>query len=419
MSIAQQSIRAPRFGPAPTVGCGTDRRRSTPLSGASARAVELLSALEGGAISLSLPGRPSRLLGHGEEVAEWRIHDDAALVRILGAGDIAFGETFVDGLWDSDDPVALIGLLSRNRAVLKRAIYGRPMALVRHWLHHRLRANSRRGARRNIAAHYDLGNAFYASWLDRTMTYSSALFEQPSESLADAQLRKYRRILHCLQPRPGQTILEIGCGWGGFAEVAAAEFGCRVLGLTLSREQLDYARRRARRAGVADLAQFELCDYRAARGSFDHIVSVEMFEAVGERYWPVWFGQLGRLLKPGGKALVQSITIADALFPAYRRGTDFIQRYIFPGGMLPSAQAFRRSANRAGFAVADDFAFGPHYANTLARWRRAFDDHPEAHEQRGFDVRFRRLWHFYLAYCEAGFRTGDLDVHQFELRRAT
>ena len=419
MSIAQQSIRAPRFGPALGDSRDADRRRSPQPPGAASRAVELLSALEGGSISLSLPGRPSRLLGQGDEVAEWRIHDDAVFARILGAGDIAFGETFVDGLWDSDDPAALIGLLARNRARLRRVIYGRPMALVWHWLRHRLRANSRRGAKRNIAAHYDLGNAFYASWLDRTMTYSSALFERPSESLADAQMRKYRRILHRLQPSPGQTILEIGCGWGGFAELAATELGCRVRGLTLSREQLDYARRRARCAGVADLVQFDLCDYRAARGRFDHIVSVEMFEAVGERYWPAWFSQLGRLLEPGGKALVQSITIADALFPAYRRGTDFIQRYIFPGGMLPSASAFRRAADQAGFAVADDFAFGPHYATTLARWRQAFADHPEAHEQRGFDVRFQRMWHFYLAYCEAGFRTGDLDVHQFELRRAT
>ncbi|MCB1888208.1 MAG: class I SAM-dependent methyltransferase [Rhodocyclaceae bacterium] len=387
-------------------------RRATRL------AVDLLGHLEGGAVRLSLPGHAPMVLGHGDLRADWTVHDERVFERIFACGDIAMGESFMEGEWESDALASLLSLLAANRGVLRRAIHGRPLAMAGHWLRHRLRANTRRGAERNIAAHYDLGNDFYALWLDRSMAYSSALFGGADEGLAAAQQRKFERVLARLDPQPGDTILEIGCGWGGFAELAATTRGCRVMGLTLSREQLDYARRRAQRGGFAHLAEFALCDYRDVRGQYDHIVSIEMVEAVGERFWPQWFEQLAERLKPGGKALVQSITIDERLFDSYRRGTDFIQRYIFPGGMLPSVPRFIAEARDAGLVVRDDFAFGRHYARTLNAWRERFGQHPEALQEKGYDARFQRMWHFYLAYCEAGFESGDLDVHQFELAHA-
>ena len=378
-------------------------------------AIELMSKLRGGAITLHLPGEYPFVVGEGRSVASWHVRDAEVFGRVLSQGDIGLGETFIDGLWDSDNPTALLQLLASNRQSLSRAVYGRPWKVVGHWLRHLGRANTRRGSQRNIAAHYDLGNDFYALWLDRTMSYSSAVFEAPDESLARAQLRKYRRILQRLGARPGQTILEVGCGWGGFAEVAATEYGCRVLAITLSREQLEYARRRALSGGFDDLVDFELCDYRDVRGEYDHIVSIEMIEAVGERFWPTWFSQISDRLRPGGKAIVQAITIDNALFGRYRKGTDFIQQYIFPGGMLPSVGAFRAQASDAGMVICGDKAFGRDYATTLQRWHEAFQSSAEAVRERGFDERFIRMWRFYLSYCEAGFRAGDIDVHQFEL----
>jgi cyclopropane-fatty-acyl-phospholipid synthase len=266
-------------------------------------------------------------------------------------------------------------------------------------------------------AHYDLGNDFYTLWLDPTMSYSSALFSGDAQrSLQAAQLAKYRRILRCLNARPGQRVLEIGCGWGGFAEVAAREAGLDVLGVTLSPAQLEYARQRIAKAGLNEQVRLELCDYRDLSGEkFDHIVSIEMFEAVGERWWPSYFKTLARMLAPEGRAMVQSITIQDELFPRYRRGTDFIQQHVFPGGMLPSPSAFSRQAAKAGLAVRDVFAFGPDYSRTLAEWSTRFEQQWPAIEAQGFDQRFLRLWRFYLGYCQAGFNSGCTDVMQFEL----
>ncbi|MCB1954954.1 MAG: class I SAM-dependent methyltransferase [Rhodocyclaceae bacterium] len=414
MTVLENSLRASALpgsmrGAAPLVG---RLRRSTRL------AVELLDRLEGCAVRLALPGQGPLVLGNGPVQAQWTVRDEAVFERIFACGDIALGETYMDGLWSCDELASLLTLLSANRRVLHRAIHGRRLAMLGHWLRHRLRANSRSGSRRNIEAHYDLGNDFYALWLDRSMSYSSALYAAPDESLAAAQQRKLERVLERLDPKPGETLLEIGCGWGGLAELAATTRGCRVLGLTLSKEQLDYARRRAQRGGFSHLAEFALCDYRDVRGRYDHIVSIEMVEAVGERYWPVWFAQLRERLAPGGRALVQSITIDEGLFETYRRSTDFIQRYIFPGGMLPTPSRFGAEARSAGLDVRDDFAFGPHYARTLQQWRERFDLHPEALREKGYDDRFQRMWRFYLAYCEAGFASGDLDVHQFELGHA-
>lgn len=392
--------------------------REARLPRASRLALEILDRLQGGALAIELPGGSHVRAGRGALVAHLRVRDHAVFDQTLARGDIGFAESWMDGLWDTDDLVGLLTLLSRNREALGAAVYGRVLRLLGHRIAHLLRANTRSGARRNIEAHYDLGNEFYALWLDRTMTYSAAVFDSAGEPLEVAQLRKYRRILTQIGARPDQTVLEIGCGWGGFAEVAATEFGCRVLCLTLSPAQLAFARERAKRGGYAGQVDFELCDYRDVRGQYDHIVSIEMIEAVGERFWPTYFGQLSALLKPGGRCVVQAITIADALFARYRRGTDFIQRHIFPGGMLPSPRVVHRQAARVGLAVTDDFAFGAGYARTLARWHEAFDARAEAVRAQGFDERFMRMWRFYLAYCEAGFNSGDIDVHHYTFEHA-
>lgn len=384
-------------------------------------ALEMLDRIEGGTLALTLPDGTTRCLGHGPQLAHLRVHDLAVFDAALAQGDIGFGEGYMKGAWDcgdGDELAALLGLLAANRKVLHAAIHGRFLRLLGHRLAHLLNANTRAGSRRNIEAHYDLGNAFYTLWLDPTMSYSAALFADGDSStdavrLADAQRRKYRRVLDQLGARPGQTVLEIGCGWGGFAEVAVQEYGCRVVGLTLSPAQLGYARARAAAGGYEAGVDFRLCDYRDLRGRFDHIASIEMIEAVGATYWPVYFDQLARLLAPGGRCVVQAITIADALFARYRRGTDFIQRHIFPGGMLPAPAAIRRHSARAGLTITDDFGFGLHYARTLACWRRSFDAQDEALTRLGFAQRFVRMWRFYLAYCEAGFRSGDLDVRHY------
>ncbi|MCG8546027.1 MAG: cyclopropane-fatty-acyl-phospholipid synthase family protein, partial [Alphaproteobacteria bacterium] len=315
------------------------------------------------------------------------------------------------------DLAALLTLGARNRHLLSGAIAGRWPAAALRRLRHARRANTPKGSRRNVAAHYDLGNGFYRLWLDDGMTYSAALFEDMTEPLGVAQRRKYRRLARCLGLRPGDRMLEIGCGWGEFAEMAAAEFGCRVVGVTLSSEQADFARNRLARAGLTANAEIRMQDYRDIQGTFDKIVSVEMFEAVGERNWPVYFDLLKRRLRPGGRAVLQTITIADSLFDAYRRNPGFIQRYIFPGGMLPSHGAFAAAVSGAGLVVTDSLSFGPSYGETLRRWTRAFQENRPAIERLGFDRRFQRMWHYYLACSEAGFDCGQLDVHQFVLER--
>jgi cyclopropane-fatty-acyl-phospholipid synthase len=386
---------------------------------AARTAIELLRRLQGGVLRLALPGGDQLRFGEGHERAALTVHDSRLFERTLAEGDIGFGESYIDGEWDSDDLAALLTLLAENRDTLDAAIRGQWWPLLRHRLRHWLRSNTRTGSRRNILAHYDLGNDFYALWLDPTMSYSAALFGDSASSggLAAAQRAKYLRLLDRLDARPGQTILEIGCGWGGFAEVAARDYGCRVHGITLSPAQLAYARERAAAGGWADRAEFKLVDYRDLQGRYDHIVSIEMFEAVGERYWPSYFRQLRDRLKPGGRAAIQTITIADERFSAYRRGTDFIQRHVFPGGMLPSPAAFERRAASADFRVADRYAFGLDYARTLALWRESFEAAWPRIARLGFDERFRRLWRFYLAYCEAGFRAGTTDVCHYLLER--
>jgi cyclopropane-fatty-acyl-phospholipid synthase len=397
------------------------RQRATApssLAPATRTAIKLLQNMEGGSLRLLLPDGQTLMLGHGTERATLEVSDERVFQRVLAEGDIGFGESWIDGDWHSDKPAELLTLLAENRGQLARAVHGSWLPLLGHRLRHLLRSNTRAGSKRNILAHYDLGNDFYKLWLDPSMSYSSALFgEQPGMSLEQAQLRKYFRLLEMLDPKPGDTILEVGCGWGGLAEIAVIEFGCKVHGITLSPSQLAWSQARAQQKGFADLAEFSLTDYRDVRGQYDHIVSIEMFEAVGERFWPGYFAQLHNCLKPGGRAAIQSITIANERFEAYRRGTDFIQRHIFPGGMLPSPRVFERRAASADFQVLDRHAFGLDYARTLAEWHCNFDAAWPEIEAGGFDNRFRRLWQFYLAYCEAGFRAGATDVYQFLLEK--
>jgi cyclopropane-fatty-acyl-phospholipid synthase len=347
------------------------------------------------------------------------LEDWAVCGDILRKGDIGFAESYIDGRWSTPDLAALITLAALNHGALEDAVYGSVWGKLLYRLRHLLRANTRAGSRRNVHAHYDLGNDFYAGWLDATMTYSSALFAGDlSQSLEDAQLAKYERILAVLDPQPGQRILEIGCGWGAFAEYAARTRRCQVHGITVSQRQLEYAQARMQRAGVADRVSLEFRDYRDVEGRFDHVVSIEMYEAVGERYWPAYFGAIAQRLAPGGKAVLQAITIADRLFPRYRRGTDFIQQYIFPGGMLASPAEIVRQAQRAGLAVRETFGFGSDYAETLQRWSQRFNAAWPQLQHGAFDARFRRLWNFYLAYCEAGFRAGNTDVLHVEITHA-
>lgn len=370
---------------------------------------KLLENLRGGMLEVRLPAGDSRLFGTGEHGVTLNVHDEAMFSQVLTRGDIGLAEAYLDGHWDSPDITGLLTLLARNRDSLKSAVYGSWRGLLaarwRHWLN----ANSKAGSKRNIMAHYDLGNDFYKLWLDSTMSYSSALYRAvDSGDLAAAQRAKYRRILRRLHADAGQSVLEIGCGWGGFAELAVAD-GLQVTGLTLSPAQLAWAQKRVPQADL------RLQDYRDTREQFDHVVSIEMFEAVGERWWPTYFKTVAKALKPGGRAVIQSITIRDDLFADYRKGTDFIQQYVFPGGMLPSRAAFRAAAARQGLAVHAEYAFGEDYARTLAEWRHAFEVKWPQIAALGFDEHFRRLWRMYLCYCEAGFLAGNIDVVHFEL----
>ena len=370
---------------------------------------ELLENLRGGLLEVRLPGGYCVLFGEGETRATLQVLDEAMFGQILARGDIGLAEAYLDGLWDSPDITGLLTLLASNRDVLKKALYGSWRQLlaarVRHWLNR----NSKAGSKRNIMAHYDLGNAFYSQWLDASMSYSAAIYREVDDgSLEAAQRAKYQRILNCLHAHQGQSVLEIGCGWGGFAELADRA-GLKVTGLTLSPAQLAWAQHRVPQADL------RLQDYRDTREQFDHVVSIEMFEAVGERWWPSYFKTVAQALKPEGRAVIQSITIRDDLFATYRKGTDFIQQYVFPGGMLPSRAAFRSAAARQGLAVRNEYAFGLDYARTLAEWRAAFETRWPEIQKLGFDETFRRLWRMYLCYCEAGFRAGSIDVVQFEL----
>lgn len=362
--------------------------------------------------------------GYGEHVAFGRlpgphatlcIRNAKPVFRILTGGTLGFAQAYIDGDLDSPDIGDVLELALANEEAFGKILSSSVIFGSLARLRHKLRRNSKKGSRRNIAFHYDLGNAFYSQWLDRTMTYSSALYETPGQSLAEAQEAKYARIVRELGIGPDDHVLEIGCGWGGFAEHAIRTTGCRVTGLTLSVEQAKFARERLEKAGLADRVDIRLEDYRDCQGQFDKIVSIEMFEAVGEENWPVYFKAVQERLVPGGKAMIQTITIDESRFEQYRRSADFIQTYIFPGGMLPSVTIFERDTGRAGLQVGDRFRFGRDYDRTLIAWDNAFTHNWSSIEPLGFDRRFYRMWRLYLHYCAVGFRVGRIDVVQFRL----
>jgi len=378
--------------------------------------VALLERIARGTLELTTPeGYQLRFGDGGKPRADLQLNDWSALRRIFRNGDVGLAECYREGLMTSDDLTALIRLGIQNQEVLEQAIHGSRLLTLGYRIRHLLRFNSRRGSARNIGLHYDLGNEFYRLWLDASMSYSSARFDGDlAGDLKIAQQAKYRYMLEFAGAKAGDLVLEIGCGWGGFAEYAAIR-GIRVQGVTVSREQLAYARERLSKAGLASMVELELRDYRDIDGQYDHIVSIEMLEAVGERYWQTYFRKLNALLTTGGSAAIQTIVIDDAHFEQYRSGTDFIQQYIFPGGMLPSPEKLQQLAAAHGFRIERCEFFGRDYAETLRRWRTRFEQNLVAVEQQGFDARFIRLWRLYLAYCEAGFNEGRIDVAQLQL----
>ena len=376
------------------------------------------AGLREGALLVELPDGSTRQLGRGEPAARWILCRESALWRALVHGDIGFAEGWMMGEWDTDDLARLLMFFGRNERPGADVIDGwaalRWLDRARHWM----RRNTREQSRRNIASHYDLGNEFYSAWLDRSMTYSAAMFEHPDEPLEQAQARKYAHLAKLIGLAPGQEVLEIGCGWGGFAEHALS-VGARVHGISLSQAQTAYA---ASRLAAIDPERsshlLEIRDYRDVDRQYDAIASIEMLEAVGEQYWPTYAAAIRKALKPGGKAGIQTITIAPSRFEGYRRRPDFIQRYIFPGGMLPTEPLLDRIFREAGLRITGTVRFADGYATTLARWRERFDAAWPLLSGGGFDARFRRMWQYYLGYCEAGFRLGTIDVIQIRVEHA-
>ena len=382
-----------------------DRRKLTFL-------LSIFSRLEFGQLTVTLPDGAVRVFKGQKQGphADLKINSHAALSRIFRDGKMGFCEAVMDGSVESNDMPALIELSvlhSKDVDAHMEAGFWRRQGLK---LYHQLRSNTRDGSARNIAYHYDLGNEFYAAWLDGTMTYSSAVYETDSDDLSTAQTNKYRRLAELADIQPGDHVLEIGCGWGGFAKYAVEERGAHVTGITISKAQHEFASNRLAAAGLADRADVRLVDYRDVDGTFDKIVSIEMFEAVGQAYWQTYFEALSRLLKNGGRAALQAITIEEQAFEKYRANPDFIQRYIFPGGMLPSMPRLEQPVDAAGLKLVAEKGYGLDYARTLAEWRERFIAAWPSLSGKTFDMRFKRMWELYLSYCEGGFRAGQIDV---------
>lgn len=384
-----------------------------------ARVFEAAKKINNGRIDFVMPdGRRFRAEGGNPgPVAEVEIFHPDSFARLVREGDPGLADAYLEGWWDTPDLQALMDFLHADNETLYDGFPGMGMVRFFERLRHWLRNNSRRQAKRNISHHYDLGNEFYRLWLDETMTYSSAIFETGQESLEKAQMAKYASMVDQMGVTPGDHVLEIGCGWGGFAEYAAGSRGLRVTGLTISKEQLAYAQARIARAGLSDRVDLRLQDYRDERGSYDGIASIEMFEAVGERYWPVYFDTLRERLKPGALATLQVITVEDRRFESYRKGVDFIQKYIFPGGMLPCPSVLRSEIARAGLEFQRSIEFGHCYSQTLRRWHVAFNARWDDVARLGFDDRFRRMWNFYLTSCAGAFEGGNCDVTQITIAR--
>ncbi|MGH1459259.1 MAG: class I SAM-dependent methyltransferase [Paracoccaceae bacterium] len=384
-----------------------------------ARVFEVACNMPNGRLDFVLPdGRRFRAEGQNAgPIAELHVHNPEIFARLVREGDLGFCEAYLDEWWSTPDLQAFLDLLHAENDELYDGFPGmffvRSYERMRHWMNR----NTIEQAKKNIAAHYDLGNDFYALWLDDTMTYSSAMFETGQESLEAAQIAKYASMVDQIGAKAGDHLLEIGCGWGGFAEYAARERGMRVTGLTLSVEQLNYARERIEKAGLSHLVDFKLQDYRDETATYDGIASIEMFEAVGEQYWPVYFDTVKRCLNPGAKATLQIITVQDKRFETYRKGVDFIQKYIFPGGMLPSPKALRAEISKAGLEFTRSIEFGNSYSLTLRRWFETFNARWDEVAKLGFDARFKRMWNFYLTSCAGAFEGGNCDVTQITITR--
>ena len=380
---------------------------------------KMMGALKRGRIDVILPdGRQFRSEGAAAgHVAEITVHNADLFARIVREGDLGFCDAYLDGWWSTPDLMAFMDLIHDDAEEIYDGFPGqylvRTFERIRFWL----QSNSKKQARKNIEYHYDLGNDFYGLWLDDTMTYSSALFESGQESLESAQTAKYASMVDQMGVQPGDHVLEIGCGWGGFAEYAAAERGLRVTCLTISKEQFNYAVDRIEKAGLSDKVTFKLQDYRDETGTYDGIASIEMFEAVGEHYWPAYFKTVRARLKPGRKATLQIITVADRRWEVYKRGPDFIQKYIFPGGMLPSPSKLREVITKHGLLVETSIEFGHSYDQTLRRWHDTFNAKWDKVAALGFDDRFRRMWNFYLTSCAATFASENCDVTQITIAR--
>jgi len=393
-----------------------------PMPAAARRVLALLQRLQHGTLHVQWPDGRVEQFGaaptSGKALnATLHLHNWTPLTQALKSGDIGFAESYIAGDWTTNNLADLLQLLVANRRDMDEMIYGHWLGRLFYRVRHLLHRNTRNNSKKNIHAHYDLGNTFYALWLDPTMNYSSAWFgDDRSQPMADAQTAKVRRALRMVDAKAGDRILEIGCGWGALAELGGQEFGAQMRGVTLSHEQLVFANQRMQKLGLAQTSDLRLQDYRDIDdGPYDAICSIEMLEAVGQEYWPIYFDSVARLLKPGGKACIQTIVIDDALFDRYVKSTDFIQQYIFPGGCLPCPREFRAQAVRAGLKVVDELAFGLDYAETLRRWRHQFMADKAQVLQLGFDERFIRIWEFYLAYCEAAFEQHNTDVVQFTL----
>ena len=385
---------------------------------AALHVLRLMRRMAHGSLTLQLPDGSTQRFGNGQSPhATIALRNWNVCARSLKSGDIGFAESYFGGDWSTPNLTELLKLFIANRRAFDSAIYGSWAGRLLYRVRHLLNRNTRGNSQKNIHAHYDLGNRFYQLWLDGTMNYSSAWFEGDLHApMGPAQDAKVRRALRMAGVKHGDRVLELGCGWGALAELGASEFGAFVTGVTLSTEQLAFANRRVAAKGVADRTDLRLQDYRGIPDTpFDAICSIEMVEAVGREYWPEYFQTVHRLLKPGGRACIQSIVIDDGLWDRYVKSTDFIQQYIFPGGCLPCPREFRREAAAAGFDVVDELAFGADYAETLRRWRDSFLARKNEVLQLGFDERFIRIWEFYLAYCEAAFDEGSIDVVQYTL----
>ena len=384
-----------------------------------AQVFEKLRAMPRGRIDIVLPdGRRFRAEGpDAGYVCEVHVHNADVFARTIREGDLGFCDAYLEGWWSTPDLMAFMDLMHDEAEEIYDGFPGQALVRAYERLRFWLQSNSKAQARKNISYHYDLGNDFYRLWLDDTMTYSSAKFETGQESTEAAQRLKYASMVDQMGARPGDHVLEIGCGWGGFAEYAARERGLKVTGLTISKEQFNYAVERIEKAGLSGQVDFKLQDYRDERGTYDGIASIEMFEAVGEKYWPTYFNTLRERLKPGRNATLQIITVADRRWKVYKRGVDFIQKYIFPGGMLPSPTVLRQQIERAGLQVAGSIEFGESYNITLRRWHETFNDKWDQVAAMGFDERFRRMWNFYLTSCAATFHSGNCDVTQITVTR--